>query len=1454
MNEDALFHDALAKSPAERAAFLDEACAGQPVLRAALEARLAAQEAPSTDEQASLPCSGMGTVPTPERGNQERQDAALGKRSTADWQPAQSPGAVIAGRYALVELIGTGGMGEVWVAKQTEPVKRKVALKLIKAGMDSKMVLARFEAERQALALMDHPNIAKVLDGGVTSAGHPFFVMELVNGMPLTKFCDEARLTPRERLELFVPICQAVQHAHQKGIVHRDLKPTNILVTLYDGRAMPKVIDFGVAKAVAGKLTDESLSTQFGAVVGTLDYMAPEQAGLLPIDIDTRADIYSLGVILYELLTGLRPFDAKRLRKAALDEAIRIVREEEPSKPSTRLSSDLALVTLAALRQTEPKRLVALMRGELDCIVMKALEKDRSRRYETANGLARDIQHFLADEPVEAQPPSMGYKMGKFLRKNKVPVASASAVLFMLLLCLIGGTAGIIWYQNEEAKRDMAEVVRKAEEERKEQQRAAAEAWRKADENLKEAERRAALAIAETIAERKRELGEQGITAAIDEAERSRAQLSKILDRRGGVFGLLNEPGRWEAHLQSAQGPIDRAKALAASAEDFFVEDLKKRIYRLEPLLAQDEADRQMALRLEKIRTDRSALVEGRFDNAKARREYSEAFADAKLSVLEGDAKTLAKQVGSSAIKEQLVAALDDWAFVNFKAGNEERMERLLEVARLANPDPEFADRLRQPKLWKDPAALTGLAKEIPPANLSPQLLGIMGALLPQSLEEENWLRHAQAHFPADFWLNYNLGVAIGKTKPVEAEGFFRAALAVRPGSAAAYNNLGIILTDQKRTAEAVAACKKAIKLEPDYARAYMSLGIAFRDQKRPSEAIVAYQKAIGLQPKFAMAYYNLGVVLFEQKRPGEAIAAFQKAIDIEPNFAKAYYDLGTILRQQKRPVEEAIAAFEKAIELEPKNAKAYNNLGNARRDQKRLDEAVAAFKKAIDIEPRFALAYNNLGIALRDQKRPPEAIAAFQKAIDVNPKFAKPYSNLGLVYYEQRRLAEAGAAIQKAIDLDPKYAIAYTNLGLVFHAQKRFAEAVTAHQKAIELEPLFAVAYHNLGLVLQDQRRPAEAIAAYQKAIALEPKFARAYHNLGTVLYGEKRLPEAVAAYQKAIELEPTYASAHAALGQALLRQGLFAQAAAATQKALDLFPASHPLRAGVQRQQKQAQEFVALEKRLPLVLENKEDAGPNELLALAQMCQQYRKRNASAARLYQEAFQAQPRLADDLGKQHRYNAACSAALAGCGQGEEAAKLMAEEKSKLRHQARDWLQADFDSYAKLLKKENVGTVMQVIQQLTHWQQDQDLAGVRDVNQLVKLPDEEKQSWQKLWTDVRELHKEAQSRISETRLQGSLSAKETSKVHEIKLTAGKTYVIDMESKDFDTYLKLEDPQGKLLAENDDISPTNQNSRILFTPKQDGTYRVIATSVQQQGQGQYEIIIRTFVGKEKQPEK
>jgi serine/threonine protein kinase len=298
-------------------------------------------------------------------------------------------------------LFGEGGMGVVYMAEQEHPVRRRVALKIIKPGMDSGQVIARFEAERQALAMMDHPNIAKVLDAGTIEAhgppsvgvGRPYFVMELVKGVPITKFCDENHLTPRERLELFLPVCQAVQHAHTKGIIHRDLKPSNVLVALYDDQPVPKVIDFGVAKATGEKLTERTMFTAFGSFVGTLEYMSPEQAKLNALDIDTRSDIYALGILLYELLTGSTPLEKARLKESALDELLRLIREEEPPKPSTRLSrSGEALATISSRRRTEPAKLGKVLRGELDWIVMKALEKDRTRRYETASGLARDLQ------------------------------------------------------------------------------------------------------------------------------------------------------------------------------------------------------------------------------------------------------------------------------------------------------------------------------------------------------------------------------------------------------------------------------------------------------------------------------------------------------------------------------------------------------------------------------------------------------------------------------------------------------------------------------------------------------------------------------------------------------------------------------------------------------------------------------------------------------------------------------------------------------------------------------------------------------------------------------------------------------------------------------------------------------------------------------------------------------
>lgn len=491
---------------AKRAAYLDRECGGDAELRERVGALLRANDA------APLPPVVAATM-----------DSVPGQPQTEDREDRAAQGAVIAGKYTLAEVIGEGGMGSVWRAKQTEPVKRFVAVKLIKAGMDSRQVLARFDAERQALALMDHPNIAKVLDGGLHER-RPFFVMELVKGVPITEYCDSQKLTPQQRLELFVPVCQAIQHAHQKGIIHRDIKPSNVLVALYDDKPVVKVIDFGVAKATGGALTEATIDTGFGSVVGTPEYMSPEQATFNNLDIDTRSDVYALGVLLYELLTGTPPFSKRDLEKKGLLEMLRVVREEEPPRPSTKLSTADALPTLSANRGTEPKKLTGLLRNELDWIVMKSLEKDRTRRYETANGFAADVQRYLAGEPVQAHPLSTAYRLKKFVKRHKGQVIAASVVLVALLAGIVGTSWGLVQARTQEAEARRQEgIAREKEQEANE-------------------EKTKALAAAEEERNAKRREAERadGEKKAKEEAERNLAFAKKGNEILGSVFAGLD--------------------------------------------------------------------------------------------------------------------------------------------------------------------------------------------------------------------------------------------------------------------------------------------------------------------------------------------------------------------------------------------------------------------------------------------------------------------------------------------------------------------------------------------------------------------------------------------------------------------------------------------------------------------------------------------------------------------------------------------------------------------------------------------------------------------------------------------------------------------------------------------------------------------------------------------------
>jgi serine/threonine protein kinase/tetratricopeptide (TPR) repeat protein len=1128
MNEETLFAEALGQQGAARAAFLDEHCKDDVELRKRLEGLLRAHDHPDPFLEAAAP---VNTVDEPLR---------------------EAVGTII-GPYKLIEQIGEGGMGTVWMAQQTEPVRRLVAVKLIKAGMDSKQVIARFEAERQALALMDHANIARVLDAGTSSAGRPYFVMDLVKGVPITKYCDEHHLTPRQRLDLFIPVCQAVQHAHQKGIIHRDLKPSNVLVALYDGKPVPKVIDFGVAKAAGQSLTEKTLVTGFGNIVGTLEYMSPEQAEINQLDIDTRSDIYSLGVLLYELLAGSPPFTRKELEKAGMLEMLRVIREQEPSKPSTKLSTAEALPTLAAERGTEPAKLTKLVRGELDWIVMKALEKDRNRRYETANGFAMDVQRYLADEPVQACPPSTWYRFRKFARRNRGRL-TATAVLGVALLVTVGG---IGW-----AVRDRAAVAEQTAKDKAERQ-----------EKL---EARINQALEETQAEYER-----------DNLPEARTRIQRIDALLAGDTGVGDEVrhrvDEWRAELAILQ--------------------------RLEDLaLVPSERSRW-------LQTDAA---------------YARVFRDIGIDIDALPPEEAGRRIRTHLTWKWLTEALDEWAWVRHE---------------IIFPKP--------------PAPEAGLSKK--------HLLQVARAADPDELR-------TQARLAVEKW-----DVAAAERLAGSPE--------VRRLPAAALRHLAMVIY-------------------------YGNTG--GNTQSGRDSAVRLLLNALLLRPGDVMLNTTCANWYGRMQPPRWAEAAH-------------YLSIGVALR--------------------PENPGLRLRLAEALREQGRLDDAVAQLREAIRINKDYAYAYINLGVALNKQGKRDEAIAEYRKAIALDPECVLAHSNLGGALHEQGLLDEAVTECRKAIALDPAYAPAHVNLGNALFDQGKRDEAVAEHRKAIDLDSNHAVAHSNLGAALYDQGKPDEAIAEWRKAIDLDPKLAQAHVNLGAALCQQGKLDEGVAEFQKAIALEPDSAHAHCAVGKALLQQGEFRRALEELRRGHELgskrpgwaHPTAHWVR--------QAERLVEFDAKLPSIL--KGEAKPtngSECLELALMCLQYKKLNHAAAELFDRAFTEERQLAEDLGPQHRYNAACAAALAGCGHGKDVEQSDAKERTRLRRQALDWLRADLAAWGRVLEKEPEKIAPMLTKTMQHWEQDTDFAGVRGSEALAKLPEAERQEWQKLWDNVADMLKKAQGK------------------------------------------------------------------------------------------------------------
>jgi tetratricopeptide (TPR) repeat protein/serine/threonine protein kinase len=1075
-----------AHTPEDWESYLDSACGGDSALRGEVMALLRAHQSSGSLPDAALPAAEFN--------------------ETVALAVSERPGAVI-GPYKLLDQIGQGGMGVVFLAEQTQPVRRAVALKIIKPGMDTRQVIARFEAERQALAMMDHPNIARVFDAGSTAPasgypGRPYFVMELVKGVPITKYCDEKQLSIRARLELLLTVCRAVQHAHQKGVIHRDLKPSNVLVAEFDGRPVPKIIDFGLAKATGPELTDRTMFTQYGQIVGTFEYMSPEQARFNQLDIDTRTDIYSLGVLLYELLTGETPFDRRRLRTAAFDEMLRIIRDEDPPTPSTRLGTSDTLSSIAANRHTEPARLSREIRGELDWIVMKCLEKDRNRRYETINGLATDLQHYLRDEPVSACPPSAAYRLRKFVRRNRTAVAVTAMILFVTML--MGAGAG----------------------------------WAMRSRNL----RQAAL--------------EQGVRSAIDE----------VKDWHG------------RENWTEAKAAVKRAEGLLAAGAP--APELEQTVHRW-------RTDLDAVARLEEIRLAyQNSEQEGWDFRRSALAGYEKEFRALGIDIdtqPEGDA---ASTVRAQPIRSQLIEALDDWAHVraNAKPDGEQTSEkdtatwrmRPLVVARAADVDGTFRNRVRTALISRDPKDITELAR----SSDAPHLPASTLALLAQTVTDRDLaitlLSQAQHAHADDFRINMMLagrlidieGSEVTKLYdrkelvPMSAEGnpgvaYATAAVALRPENGWAWATLGTAQYVSRRIAESSAAYREAVRLKPDFFGAYINLSRNLYQQGELSEAVEASRRAIAINPNIPEAHTNLGIGLFEQGHYDDAVAALHKAIEIRPNFATAHSNLGTILRSHGE-YDKAIEEFQLALKLRPDDADDYASLGLAFQNRGDAAEAVAACRKAIAIEPDLAVAYSNLALALRDQGNKVDALAALQKAIELRPDHATTYCELGTLFEELGQPENAIEAYRKSIELSPKASCSYSRLGAILLNRRELDEAVEVFRAAARLEPENATLHSNLGIALKELGQFEEAIAVCRHAIELAPDSAAAVRSLGNVLHARGTLGDAIATFQKAIALEPNYVEAHVDLGEALEDNGQLEEALAVDQKVIELDPKS--------------------------------------------------------------------------------------------------------------------------------------------------------------------------------------------------------------------------------------------------------------------------------------------------------
>jgi superkiller protein 3 len=851
--------------------------------------------------------------------------------------------------------------------------------------------------------------------------------------------------------------------------------------------------------------------------------MSPEQAEMSALGVDTRSDIYSLGVLLYELLTGTTPLDRNRMKEAAFGEILRIIKEEEPPKPSTRLSdSGEALASISANRHTEPAKLTKLVKGELDWIVMKSLEKDRNRRYETANGFAMDVQRYLADEPVQACPPSVGYRLRKFVRRNKVALAVTGLVLFFVVL--LG--SGVGW-----AVRDRAAHAEDVARERASRQ---AKVAGQVESILQEVER----------LER-----DQKWPEALAAVRRAEAALvggegePRIQERVRQVLADLELVQRLEEIWGLGLSVWDELTGSPSQADQQYAAAFREAGIDLEVLPARDAADRiraRSAIRVPLIAAiDDWAFVRGRAQGDTAARPLTE----------------IAQAIDSDPWRQRVRIALLDknWAGLEKLAASEDLDRQpvatmfLLAGALYWNGRPQGIEVMRRAQ-WDSPGHFwTNFRLGLWLMHTTPR----------QTEEGMAYMRVAIGLRPDSWLAMMNLGNGyhlVGRyDDQIKCQ---RKAVEFAPNRYTPHLNLGMALAKQGKLDEAVASFRKAIELNPTNAVSQRNLGLTLRNQGNLQEAIAAYRKAIELDPKNPSAHIGLGNVLVNQKKLDDAITSYRKAIELNPGDPGAHINLGNVLARQKK-LNEGIACYKKALELDPEHANAHNNLGLALKDQGKLEDAVASFRKAVELDPKLAGAHGNLGLALLDQKKPQEAVPFVRKAVELDPKNPRFHNNLGFALYRNRNLDEAIACYRKAIELDPKFAKAHRNLGDALREQGKLDEAIACYKRAVELDPSILQAHYNLARALTQTNKAGEAIAGYRKMIELWPRAAAPYNNLAWLLAtaADAKLREplqAVALARKAVELDPKNTMYANTLGVAYYRAGDGKAALAALDKSV--------------------------------------------------------------------------------------------------------------------------------------------------------------------------------------------------------------------------------------------------------------------------------------------------------------